>query len=98
MHCYVFIVLNSRYKVIPVQFTLGYKSSTQMQGTVNNIGGVVRAAVFMVTSTSGTPYNQVTRTTMDSGLGTTSCKFSAYGSGFVSGHVLGCEGIFVVDP
>jgi len=76
---------------------MSYKSSTQLTGSVKLTGHKLHDGVISMVSTSGTPYTQVTRLTQDSGSGTDTMTFSAWGSGFVSGHVLVCNVICRVE-
>lgn len=72
---------------------LGYSSSTMLKGAIT-ADKIIKSASVTILETSGTPYTQVTRLTI-SGLNTTTLTIKAYGSGFVTGHVLTVSGIII---
>lgn len=65
---------------------LRYSSASKLIATLT-FSEIVKAASVTMLETSGTPYAQVSRLTI-SGLNSNTLGITAWGSGFVSGHVL----------
>lgn len=65
---------------------LTYSSSTKLVKTIS-FSKIVKSASVMMLEVNGTPYPQVSRLTI-SGLNSNTLGITAWGSGFVSGHVL----------
>lgn len=72
--------------------TLSYKSATLMEGQVHCAGNV-NNAVATIRAVNGTPYSAVKNISLQPNFGgdPTCIKVYAYGTGFVSGHVLGVD-------
>lgn len=72
--------------------TLSYKSATLLEGQVHCAGNV-NIAVATVRAVNGTPYSAVKNVCLKPAFGDdpTCIKIYAYGTGFVSGHVLAVD-------
>lgn len=72
--------------------TLSYKSATLMEGQVHCAGNV-NTAVATIRAIDGTPYSAVKIICLKPAFGgdPTRIQIYAYGTGFVSGHVLGVD-------
>lgn len=92
--------INNLSKRIAVKHvTLKYSTSTVLRGYVT-FDGRVDDAIATVEYAAGTPVNQINCLAVEPGYGnnTSRVEIYAYGSGFVSGHVLDvfCVGFIAV--
>ena len=87
------------FRVIYKTATLSYQSATELNGYIY-CGAKVLAATATIVYTSSTPMKQVTSLVVEPGSHSTPtrCEIYAYGSGFVSGHVLSVNVIVITEP